>query len=233
MKIEKYGITLERIQKEDIELVRRFRNSPEIRKHMHFRDYITKKMQLRWFQGINNEFNYYFIIRYDGKRIGMINMKNINWIENISESGLFIWDPAYVNTHIPMMVAIMLGEFGFGVLKGKQNFIRILTDNKQAIDFNTSLGFEPVGPPDHNNLTFYLQTKESFLKKTAKFRKAILKLSGNDDHFYVRFNPVYDSDIFPTFFRYMGIVKTVYETTKDKDGDVYSFLPDFGALQSS
>ena len=94
MKLQKYGITLERLTESDIELVRKYRNSAEIKNFMQFRKRITRSMQKKWFESIDNYLNYYFIIIYDGKKIGLINIKNIDWVKNtdVSESGLFLWD---------------------------------------------------------------------------------------------------------------------------------------------
>ena len=58
MIIRKYGISLERLTEEDIELVRQHRNSEFIRKRMFYQKMITEEEQKKWFQSINNDFNY-------------------------------------------------------------------------------------------------------------------------------------------------------------------------------
>ena len=49
MKLEKYGICLEKLTHDKIELVRRWRNHPKIRRYMEFREEITPEMQEKWF----------------------------------------------------------------------------------------------------------------------------------------------------------------------------------------
>ena len=78
MKFRKYGITLTRLREDDIELVRKWRNSPGIQQYMEYREFITEEMQKKWFESINNLQNFYFIIEYENKKIGLINTSNID-----------------------------------------------------------------------------------------------------------------------------------------------------------
>jgi hypothetical protein len=184
-------------------------------------------MQQKWFQSINNEFNFYFIIHYEGKRIGLINFKNIDWEKNISESGLFIWDPNYDDSPAPLLASLLVSEFGFGVLNGGKSFIRIVKGNRKAIDFNTSIGFEPVGPPDHNDLQFYVQTKESFYEKTQKMRKAALIVSGSSENIIFQFEPHDYNSIAPLLFKYLKEINHPYDIIKEGTKEIYSILPKF------
>lgn len=224
MKLQKYGITLERLYEKDIEMVRQYRNSPEIRRYMHFKQHITKKMQRQWYQSIDNHSNYYFIIHYDNKKIGLINIKNIDWVNNTSESGLFLWDWHYVDSPAPLLASLLLSEYGFGFLQGVKSFIRILQDNKKAIDFNKSIGFEAIGPPDYNGLQYFLQTKESFLNKTSKLRKYALALSDSDPHIYLHVEPHDYAGLAQMFFKYMDMSQHPFEMKKEGDTEIYSFL---------
>lgn len=79
MIITKKNIHFYRLKEEDIELVRHWRNHPSIQKHMVYRERITAEMQKEWFKTIDNNLNLYFIIEYKGKKIGLINGKDIDW----------------------------------------------------------------------------------------------------------------------------------------------------------
>jgi hypothetical protein len=58
MFFEKYGVKLERLTADKIELVRNWRNDPKISQYMEFRDHITAEMQKKWFASVDNENNY-------------------------------------------------------------------------------------------------------------------------------------------------------------------------------
>ncbi len=67
MKLTKYGITLNRLREDDIELLRQWRNSPQINQFMEYRGNITPEMQRDWFRSVDNFDNFYFIIEYQGE----------------------------------------------------------------------------------------------------------------------------------------------------------------------
>jgi len=87
MKIEVNGLVIERLKEKDIELVREWRNSDKIRKNMLYQEIITPEQQLKWFHSINNFNNFYFIVEYKNRKVGLVNIKDINW-EDRSGGGL-------------------------------------------------------------------------------------------------------------------------------------------------
>ena len=90
MIIEAYNIRLEKIKKEDIELIRKWRNYNHVRKYMEYKNFITKEMQKEWYVSNNNNNNMYFIICYNNDNTGVINAKNIDWEHKSFEIGLFL-----------------------------------------------------------------------------------------------------------------------------------------------
>jgi hypothetical protein len=78
MKIEINGLVAERLKEKDIELIRQWRNSDTIRKNMLYQEIITPEKQLKWFHSINNFNNFYFIVEYKGRKVGLVNIKDVN-----------------------------------------------------------------------------------------------------------------------------------------------------------
>lgn len=193
MKIQKYGVTLKRITREDIEMLRQWRNSENVNRYMEYREHITPKMQEKWFDSINNYNNFYYLIIYRDDKVGLINEKNImrHGEEEVSEAGLFVSNEKYKKTHIPLLASLMLLEVNFYILGGKISYIRTLRDNKEAIAYNKSLGYLLCeGQEEVQNQKYYL-TPESFEAKTAKIRKAASRLTGGEySNGYVLFEPV-------------------------------------------
>ncbi len=172
MKICKYGITLNRLRREDIEFVREKRNSDEVRRFMEFRAEITPEMQEQWFESINNFENFYYIIEYKGVKIGLLNDKNMDWKARTSESGLFLWDESYINTMVPVLASLCLLDVGFYYLNWNTSYSKVLRDNAQAIEYVSNLGYELCeGQEEAENQLYYL-TRELFETKGKKIQKA-------------------------------------------------------------
>lgn len=140
--IHAYGISLVRLTEDKIEMVRQYRNDPKISQYMEYRDYITPEMQSRWFKKVDNIYNYYYIIQYQGKEIGLIDIRDIDYDKKCGEPGIFIWDDDYLNTDIPFRAIFALLDFGFEQLQLTNYIIHVLSDNKRAIKFNLALGYQ-------------------------------------------------------------------------------------------
>ena len=189
MKLIRYGVTLKRLTREDLELLRSWRNSEQVNRYMEYREYITKEMQQKWFESIDNPDNNYYIIIYKDEKIGLINEKGYNrFSSQTSESGLFLANDKFKNSFVPVLCSLILLETNFFFLGGKESYIRILKDNAASISYNTQLGYELCPKQEEVENQQYVLTRARFIEKTLKLRKAALKLSG-DPNLYVVWEP--------------------------------------------
>lgn len=172
MIVEKYGIQLKKITIDDIELIRTKRNSENISSKMIYKNYISPEQQLQWFESINNFNNFYYLIIYDDRPIGLINEKDMDWNNLTSEAGLFIWEDKYLKTIVPALATLTLIELGFEILSWKKTSIRIIESNKEGISYNKQIGFKIVR--QDKGILFMELDRASFYEKT---RKMIVSLS--------------------------------------------------------
>lgn len=171
MKITNYGIILSRLTEYKIEVVRNWRNDPKIAQYMEFKDYITPKMQLDWFKKINNDNNYFFIIEFEGREIGLINVKEIDNDEKMGEGGIFIYDDNYLNSDVSFRASLCLNDFCFETLQLKRMKAHILRNNKRAIQFNKFLGYKIAENQDGILNQLYYLTKDDYSIKKEKIIK--------------------------------------------------------------
>lgn len=170
MIIKKYGIALKRLTEQDIELVRTKRNDKAIREKMFYQKIISPEEQLKWFKSINNSLNYYFIIEYNNKKIGLTHGKIVSYTNAISEGGLFIWDKKYQNTHIPVLASVCMTDLTFYVLKMKKAMAKVRFDNDTALTYNEKLGYKEVARANNEVLIELdlLSYESSEIKKLVK-----------------------------------------------------------------
>ncbi len=169
MKIETNSIQIERLQETDIELVRNWRNSAFVRQHMNFREQITPEMQLKWFHSIDNFNNFYFILRYKGLKIGLGNIKNVDWEELSGEAGVFIAEKQHLSSFLPVVGALTLSELVFRIFKLNKLYSHVIPDNKRAVRFNKLFGYKRVAGEEGKESQLYELTPEMFKKTTWKF----------------------------------------------------------------
>ncbi|MCX6272529.1 MAG: GNAT family N-acetyltransferase [Bacteroidetes bacterium] len=162
MKISKYGVTLKRLTEDKIEMVRQWRNDPKIAQYMEYRVYITPVMQAAWFKSINNKHNFYFIIEFKGKEIGIINIKNIDYELMEGEGGIYIYDNDYINSDVPFRATLCKIDFCFEDIQLNRITAHVMRDNKRAIKYNQLLGFKLIPDQEHITNQLYVLSKEDY-----------------------------------------------------------------------
>lgn len=200
MKFFKYGITLERLRREDIEMVRQWRNSDRVRNAMNYRDFITPEQQQTWFESVNNDRFHYVVIGYNGVKIGLLNDKEIDWENRTSETGIFIGRPEFFHTFVPYLVSVAGIETLFYFIGWKKQYAHILRSNPDAVNFNLQLGYRLC--PGQGNVEHqrYELTRESFELSAGKIRKMVRSVAGTDSLGKILFEPRdYESGIAARF----------------------------------
>lgn len=175
--IKNYGVELHQLTEDKIELVRRWRTDPKISQYMEYRGEITPEMQRKWFSKIQTgNQNYYFLINVDGKEVGLINIKDIDYAESKGESGIFIWDTNCRHSGIAVKAGLCLYDFIFDVVRLNKLEARIYNTNPASIKYHKKFGFsleenEAVDLSTSKN-QLYLLSSNNF-----KERKEILKMN--------------------------------------------------------
>jgi RimJ/RimL family protein N-acetyltransferase len=189
MKFFKYGITLERLKEEDIELVRQWRNSDPVRLNMKFREIISQDQQRKWFNSINNANFHYVIIQYKGVKIGLLNDKNIDWENLTSETGIFIGRPEFFHSTVPYRVSVAGIETLFHTLGWNKQYAHILSSNINSVKYNLRLGYRLCEGQENVDHQRYELTCESFDQTAGKIRKMVRSIAGDDISTKVLFEP--------------------------------------------
>ena len=156
--LEGFGLKLIRLTEDKIELVRNWRNNIEVQQYMEYRDYITPEMQKQWFSKINNDNNFYFLLNKDGKDIGLMDIKEVDYSKGEGEWGSLIWDTSLRNMHIGTKSKILMADFAFDDLGLNILKTNVLESNTRSIRVNSKFGFIQVANRK------YLLSKEDYYK---------------------------------------------------------------------
>ncbi len=176
--LSQYDIELHRLTRTDIELVRSWRNQDRIRNQMFYTALITEQEQELWFDSVNNSLNYYFLIVFKSKKIGLIHAKNIDLEVGYGEGGIFIGELADENSWAATMASICLLSFVFEKLSLKSSLIKVKSNNLNAIKYNELLGYKEVSSLD--KCTVMSLDKKSFNRATSKLKSTLAKIAGTD-----------------------------------------------------
>ena len=179
MIIRRYGIDLVRVQKEHIEMIRVWRNDPKIRDFMFFKSEITIEMQRNWFNSVNNDQNFYFMVCPTDKPIGLISISSIDYDHNKAFAGLFIYDDNFLGTDIPVRSSLCLLDVFFTYTSLDTVYAKVLNSNMVADQYNTSLGFERTKKIELGQGYEYELERDKYFKKANALRMAAMKIYGS------------------------------------------------------
>lgn len=180
----KYDLTISRLKESEIELLRSWRNEPEIAKQMKAQNgrEITKEEQITWFESIKDRDDaLYYLYYYNGKPTGgYVCIKNINWQEGTGEPGGFSYyaTKSLIDTFDPKWIyfgAFVLYDFCFEIMGLKKLSIEIKNSNKRAIRINKSLGYKRAPQHDDGEFLAFCLNKDDYYKKRDEILKIIIK----------------------------------------------------------
>lgn len=145
---QRYGITIKPLAEDDLEMVRRWRNSPEIAQHMLDQSYITAESQRKWFNALqHDESRAYWVAWFKEEPIGVVSLVNINRKEGTAEPGMYIYPQQYRNNIVPFCAAFILNDYAFEELGLTLLLGKIFTDNEASIRFHEKCGYTKVAKP--------------------------------------------------------------------------------------
>lgn len=168
-----YGVTLTDIAPWNIELLRRWRNDPEISRFMVYREHITPDMQRAWFDGLDKERNRYCFVSYERQPIGVCHTKNIDLDAMTGEGGMLIWSKEHQNTLVPFRAALAGLDWNFLKLGFRKMFVVVLKSNRRAQRYNRALGYRFVDPDPEGATLLGTLTPEDYASATEEIKSVL------------------------------------------------------------
>jgi UDP-4-amino-4,6-dideoxy-N-acetyl-beta-L-altrosamine N-acetyltransferase len=166
---------LKKIDQNDIEILRSWRNSDDVSKFMISKTKISKDDQLNWYKQISNDSSgYYWVIMLKNKiKIGYASLTKINNLNYTAEPGLYIGDKNYRNTFYGIEAFYYLLDFAFNHIQLKEIKGMVMISNQPALKMNKQFGFKILNTYD--NFHEISLKKEDFLdnKFINVFKKSI------------------------------------------------------------
>ena len=175
MKIRYLGIELERVQRKDLDCVRKWRNQPEVRQFMRYQRPITYAEQLQWFRRTQREENLYFVLRTSEEGIALLQLSDIDYNLSSAEVGIFLGEEKYRGTYLPWLGSYTLLFFAFKVLKLSKLRATVSSHNKVSLQYNSSLGFRKEEKLDEH-FFYYTLSDTALQKAVSPYQKLINRL---------------------------------------------------------
>ncbi len=134
------------VDEEAIELVRNWRNSKKVSQYMFTNHHINKEEHQRWIEKLKtSDTGKAWVIKYDGKPIGLVQLSNIDYINKTTEWGFYIADDSVRGKGIGATSLYKLIEFIFDEMKFEKMRTMVLENNPVALELYKKFGFKKEG----------------------------------------------------------------------------------------
>jgi hypothetical protein len=139
-----------------VELVRNWRNDKNVSRYMYTDHYITKEEHQRWIENLKKGTTAKaWIIRYNGKPVGLVSLSDIDYKNKTASWGFYIADETLRGKGIGSATLYKLMKYVFDEMNFNKMHTMVLENNPVAMQLYEKFGF----------------------KKEETFRKHILKNS--------------------------------------------------------
>lgn len=139
-------IELRDVKLEDKEMIRGWRNLPEVAKYMYTDHYITPEEHERWFRDVGMDpSRRYWVIVYQGECIGLVYLYDIDFKNRRCSWGFYIANPQVQGKGVGSLVEYTILQYVFGKLNFNKLSCEVLIYNEPVILMHKSFGFKEEG----------------------------------------------------------------------------------------
>lgn len=139
-------IELVPLTEKDLELVREWRNSPEVCQYMYTENIITKDQQEKWFKKINQEeTSKYWIIKYDNNKIGVANLSDIDKKNSKCFWGFYLGNSNIRGQGIGAKIEYNVLKYVFEEINLNKLCGEVLSFNEKVVKMHEKFGFRREG----------------------------------------------------------------------------------------
>jgi UDP-4-amino-4,6-dideoxy-N-acetyl-beta-L-altrosamine N-acetyltransferase len=135
-------VSLIDLTQEDIELVRTWRNSPEVAQYMYTDTQISAEQQQHWFERVSLDTRAkYWLIECDSRKIGLASLTDINSTFSSCYWAFYLGDTSVRGGGIGAKVEFTVLEYVFNDLKMNKLRCEVFTNNVKVISMHEKFGF--------------------------------------------------------------------------------------------
>ena len=140
------SLTIRPITEEDTDLILLWRNHPSVVKNFIYRRPFTREGHLTWMrEQVATGKVVQFIVEADGEPVGSVYLRDVDTVHKKAEFGIFIGSEKARGKGYGTRATRLILKHAFEVMKLNRVFLRVFSDNKEAIRCYEKAGFSKEG----------------------------------------------------------------------------------------
>lgn len=139
---KKDDVSFRNVEEKDLEMIRNWRNSQDVRRFMYTEDFITEEQQIRWFNKISREEqSRYWVISYKEKPLGLVSITEISKTFDSCFWAFYLGDTNVRGAGIGSKIEYNILSYVFDELGLNKLRCEVLTTNPKVITMHEKFGF--------------------------------------------------------------------------------------------
>lgn len=130
------------LEEKDLEMVRNWRNSPEVSQYMYTDNYISKENQIAWFAKVSADPTCeYLVVEYEGKPLGLLYFTEYSKTFDSCFWAFYLGDTSVRGAGIGTKIEYHALSYVFDTLQFNKLRCEVLIDNDKVIKMHEKFGF--------------------------------------------------------------------------------------------
>jgi UDP-4-amino-4,6-dideoxy-N-acetyl-beta-L-altrosamine N-acetyltransferase len=133
------------LKEQDLEMIRQWRNHPEVKKWMYTDHEISKEEHMNFIENLVKETkNFYYLVIKEHKKIGVISLTRLNYRNRNAYFGIYA-NPFEKPPNAGMILEKTSLKLAFEVANLHTLKLEVIENNERAINFYKRMGFREEG----------------------------------------------------------------------------------------
>lgn len=139
-------LKLKKIQEEHLEMVRNWRNSPDVSMFMYTNDYITEEDQKKWYGKIKNDpSKKYWVVDLENSYVGVVNIVDIDLRNRRCFWAYYLADSSVRGKGLGKIIELNIIKYVFEVLNLNKLCCEVFAFNEKVVKIHEKFGSKIEG----------------------------------------------------------------------------------------
>jgi len=135
-----------KLSEEHLEMVRNWRNKPEISKYMYTDQYISEEEHFNWFKKIKSDLaKKYWVVRLDGEYVGVVNLYDIDIKNKRCYWAYYLAEPSVRGKGLGRLIELNILNYVFEKLGLNKLCCEVLKFNELVVKIHQKYGSKIEG----------------------------------------------------------------------------------------
>ena len=140
------NVTFRSIEERDLEILRQWRNMPDIARNMFSSDFITEEQQQGWYESVcRGERGQCWFVESDGQPVGYASLSRSERAEDTYEFGLYIGNQQFTRGGYGSAILFSIMQEAFEKQHAHKVICEVLAFNASAIRLYEKFGMQKQG----------------------------------------------------------------------------------------